>query len=152
KERGLDVRQFEASKVRGFGPALFGMKNPVVLYSIPPVPGLPAGEAMRRATDAASSVGAARFIYLSSTAVYGETPDGEWVDEDSSLALSDPEAMPRISDESAVETAALAGLPTVVLRLAAIYGPGRGVRERLRAGTYQLLDEGQHFFSRIHVD
>jgi hypothetical protein len=39
-----------------------------------------------------------------------------------------------------------------VLRLAAIYGPGRGVRERLRAGNYRLLDDGAHYFSRVHVD
>ena len=58
----------------------------------------------------------------------------------------------RIADESAVEIARLAGLSTVVLRLAAIYGPGRGVRERLKAGSYKLIDEGVHFFSRVHVD
>jgi hypothetical protein len=48
--------------------------------------------------------------------------------------------------------ARLAGLSTVVLRLAAIYGPGRGVRERLKAGTYKLIDDGAHYFSRVHVD
>src|SRR5205823_772842 len=52
----------------------------------------------------------------------------------------------------AVEMERIAGLPTVILRLAAIYGPGRGVRERLLAGTYQLVDEGAHYFSRVHVD
>jgi hypothetical protein len=40
----------------------------------------------------------------------------------------------------------------VVLRLSAIYGPGRGVRERLKAGNYKLIDDGSHFFSRVHVD
>ena len=60
--------------------------------------------------------------------------------------------MTRIAEESAVEMARLAGLRTVVLRLAAIYGPGRGVRERLKARTYKLIDEGEHYFSRVHVD
>src|SRR5262249_61640130 len=60
--------------------------------------------------------------------------------------------MTRIAEEQAVELARLSGLSTVVLRLAALYGPGRGVRERLRAGNYQLIDEGRHYFSRVHVD
>jgi len=72
--------------------------------------------------------------------------------QQSTVALSDGEALPRIADEGAVEGAQLSGLPTVVLRLAAIYGPGRGVRERLKAGTYKLVDEGAHMFSRVHVD
>ena len=60
--------------------------------------------------------------------------------------------MTRIAEESAVEMARLAGLSTVILRLAAIYGPGRGVRERLKAGSYKLIDDGEHYFSRVHVD
>src|SRR5262249_34384950 len=93
-----------------------------------------------------------RFIYLSSTAVFGETPYGEIVDEDTAISVTDAEAAPRIAEESAVETSRMAGLQTVVLRLAAIYGPGRGVRERLKAGTYQLVDDGMPYFSRVHVD
>ncbi len=149
---GAEIYGLDAAKQRAFGPALYGLSSPVVVYSIPPLAGQPPGESLRRAADAAGSVAASRFIYLSSTAVYGETPDGETVDEDSSVALGDPEAMTRIAEESAVEMARLAGLRTVVLRLAAIYGPGRGVRERLKARSYKLLDEGQHYFSRVHVD
>jgi nucleoside-diphosphate-sugar epimerase len=33
-----------------------------------------------------------------------------------------------------------------------VYGPGRGVRERLRKGEYRILDDGKHAISRIHVD
>ncbi len=40
----------------------------------------------------------------------------------------------------------------MILRLAAIYGPGRGVRERLKKGDYSLIDDGIHWFSRVHVD
>jgi tryptophan 2,3-dioxygenase len=149
---GAAVHQLDAAKVRAFGPALYNLRSPVVVYSIPPVVGMPPGEAIRRASEAAMSAGAQRFIYLSSTAVYGETPDGEIVDEETAIAMGDSEAQTRIAEEFAVESARLAGLSTVVLRLAAIYGPGRGVRERLKAGTYKLLDEGSHYFSRVHVD
>jgi nucleoside-diphosphate-sugar epimerase len=149
---GVEVYAMDAAKSRAFGPALYGLQSPIVVYSIPPLPNLPSGEVLRRAAEAASAVGAARFIYLSSTAVYGETPDGETVDEETPVALSDGEAATRIGEESAVDMARLSGLSTVVLRLAAIYGPGRGVRERLKAGSYKLIDDGEHFFSRVHVD
>jgi nucleoside-diphosphate-sugar epimerase len=151
-ELGVEVYAMDAAKSRAFGPSLYGLTSPIVIYSIPPLPNMPSGEALRRAADAAAAVGAARFIYLSSTAVYGETPDGETVDEETPVALGDAEAMTRIAEESAVDMARLTGLSTVVLRLAAIYGPGRGVRERLKAGSYKLIDDGVHFFSRVHVD
>jgi tryptophan 2,3-dioxygenase len=149
---GVQVQAFDATKSRAFSAALYGLTSPNVVYSIPPLPNRPSGEPLRRACEAATSVGANRFVYFSSTAVYGETPDGEIVDEDSSVALADPEAASRIGDESAVDVARLSGLHTIVLRLAAVYGPGRGVRERLKAGTYKLIDDGAHHFSRVHVD
>ncbi len=51
-----------------------------------------------------------------------------------------------------MQAASAAGLRTCILRLAAIYGPGRGVRQRLRAGDYKLIDGGEHWISRIHID
>jgi nucleoside-diphosphate-sugar epimerase len=151
-ELGARVQTLDASKPRQFGPALYGSRSPVIVYSIPSLGNMPAGEPVRRACEAALTVGATRFIYLSSTAIYGPTPDAEIVDEDSSLALYDGDAAPRVADESAVEGGRHSGLATVILRLAAVYGPGRGVRERLKAGNYKLIDEGEHMFSRVHVD
>lgn len=151
-ELGAEAHHLDASRPRQFGPALSGLRSPIVVYSIPPVPEMPAGEAVRRAADASLNVGAQRFLYLGSTAVYGETEHGATVDEESAVAIGDPVAQPRLADESAVDGARLAGLSTVVLRLSAIYGPARGVRERLKKGDYQLVDDGVHFFSRVHVD
>jgi nucleoside-diphosphate-sugar epimerase len=151
-ELGVQLHQIEASKRRTFGPVLYGAHDLIVVYSIPPVPGSPPGSTIARAAEAAQAAGARCFVYLGSTAVYGETPSGEVVDEDSPLAIGDSEAAPRIAEESAVDTARLAGLHTVILRLAAIYGPGRGVRERLKKGDYQLIDDGVHYYSRVHVD
>jgi nucleoside-diphosphate-sugar epimerase len=45
-----------------------------------------------------------------------------------------------------------APIEAVALRIAAIYGPGRGVQERLRAGAYRVPGDGQNFVSRVHVD
>lgn len=40
----------------------------------------------------------------------------------------------------------------LVLRPAAIYGPGRGIHASMRVGKYLLMGEGANFVSRIHVD
>lgn len=159
---GAEVGYLDASRPQMFQSALHGVPAPVVVYSIPGVPTLPAGEAARRAATAAQRAGARAFIYLSSSAVYGRTDPSsteEWVDEDSAVATSDPEAQMRLADEMSVQAVGQAGLRTVVLRLGAIYGPplgttqpGRGVRQRLRAGQYKLWDGGRFHFSRIFVD
>lgn len=83
----------------------------------------------------------ARVVYLSTTGVYGKT---RVVDENTPI---DPEGAPqRVTEEQRV----LAGpWSSLILRPAAIYGPGRGVHERVRLGTYQASD---NIVSRIHVD
>ena len=102
------------------------------------------------------------FIYLGSSAVYGRSEgnsNSDWVDEESTTAPSDPEAGTRLADEAAVASISQSGMRSVILRLAAIYGPSlaphlaaRGVRQRLRSGQYRLFDGGRYFFSRIFVD
>src|SRR5438128_10070886 len=52
-EAGAEVRAVDAVKSHQFGPALSGMTAPIVVYSLPPPPGYPAGEAVRRAASAA---------------------------------------------------------------------------------------------------
>ena len=86
-DRGAHVHPMDAAKLRAFGPALYGSASPYVIYSVPPLPNQPSGEAIRRAAEACTGVGAQRFVYLSSTAVYGETPDGDVVDEQPAFVL-----------------------------------------------------------------
>ena len=160
--QGAQVHYLEASRSHQFGPAMLGLDQPIVVYSIPGVIGMPQGEAVRRAASAALRVHARAFIYLGSSAVYGRSEgnsNADWVDEDSSTAPSDPEAATRLADEAAVASIAQSGMRTVVLRLAAIYGPAlaphlpaRGVRQRIRSGQYRLFDGGRYYFSRIFVD
>jgi nucleoside-diphosphate-sugar epimerase len=159
---GVDVHYLDASRARSFGPVLRSLPGAVVVYSIPGVPALPVGEAVRRAADAALQARAKAFIYLSTTGVYGRNEGFDldaWVDEDAAVDIHDPDMTSRLADEAATSAAAQAGLRTVVLRLSAIYGPplwpggnGRGVRARLRRGEYRLWDGGKYYFSRIHVD
>ena len=87
-----------------------------------------------------------RLVYLSTTSVYGATTV---VDERTPPA-------PRVERESlrlAAEGAAAQGpWATLVLRLAAIYGPGRGVHVAVRTGRFRAVETGRPVISRIHVD
>jgi nucleoside-diphosphate-sugar epimerase len=96
--------------------------------------------------------GARRLVYLSSTGVYAPG-GGARVDEDWPLAPATQAGARRLAAERAIaEAAARGGLPLVILRAAGIYGPGRGVAARLRAGTYRIVGDGAAHVSRVHVD
>jgi nucleoside-diphosphate-sugar epimerase len=123
------------------------------VYSIPPVAALPPGHAVRATLQAAAGGGIATLIHLSSSGLYGDHPDDDtWVDEDTPTAHDDPPMAGVNTDEAAIDGSTFGSLRTVILRLAPVYGPGRGVCTRLRAGTYRIIDEGQHIISRVHVD
>jgi nucleoside-diphosphate-sugar epimerase len=150
---GAQVKYLDGGVPKGFTAALNGMAGATVVYSIPPVTSLPPGQAMRAALQAAYGFGAACFIYFSSAGLYGAQPDDDaWIDEDTPLALDDAPMSNVRFDEDTILSSGFEALRTVILRLAPVYGPGRGVRERLRRNEYKILDEGQHAISRIHVD
>jgi nucleoside-diphosphate-sugar epimerase len=85
-----------------------------------------------------------RLIYVSSTGVYG-AGGGAWVDECWPLAPLTREGAARVAAEAALPASAIA------LRAAGIHGPGRGLVDRLRAGTYRIVGDGRAHVSRIHV-
>ncbi len=90
--------------------------------------------------------------YLSSTGVYGDH-DGAWVDELTPVKGNKERTKSRVvAERQWLSFALLHQIPTHVFRLGGIYGPGRGVINRLRAGMdKQTYKQGQ-YFSRIHVD
>jgi nucleoside-diphosphate-sugar epimerase len=126
RARGIDARPWDRSLVDGA----------IVVDSTPP------GIAPTELT------GVRRIVYLSSTGVYA-LGDGSWVDEDTPTAPSGPRGEARLAHERAL---AAAEIDHVILRVAAIYGPGRGVAERLRSGQYRVVGDGSNWVSRIHVD
>ena len=81
--------------------------------------------------------------YLSSTGVYGDTK-GAWVDESAALAG-------RRDGRNAADLA-WASIGARVFRLPGIYGPGRAMLERLKAGQAHRIDLPGQVFCRIHVD
>jgi nucleoside-diphosphate-sugar epimerase len=91
--------------------------------------------------------------YLSTTGVYGDA-DGAWVDEASSCKPDSPRGAERLKAEQAwLDAGREYGFVTEIFRLAGIYGPGRNILEKLRAGNYKAVQwQPPHFSNRIHVD
>ncbi len=118
----------------------------VVVDSVPAE--MERGAHMVRLAAAARAARVGRIIYLSATSVYGPG-DGSWVDEDTPALGTGARAQARLAEERALLAS---GVPGVSLRIASIYGPGRGVHERIRAGTHRVYGDGGSFLSRIHVD
>jgi nucleoside-diphosphate-sugar epimerase len=86
--------------------------------------------------------------YLSTTGVYGDT-GGAWVDESAPPNPRPGRSQARLKAEQAWRES---GLPVQILRLPAIYGPGRSPFESLRAGRSRLIHKPDQVFSRVHVD
>lgn len=108
-----------------------------VLHSVPSLPGLADGALLEGLRGRAK-----RVVYLSTTGVYG---DVDLVDEKTPVLT--PSA--RAQTEDAVRNGPWSSL---ILRPAAIYGPGRGVHVAMAQGRYTLLGDGSNYISRIHVD
>lgn len=87
-----------------------------------------------------------RMVYLSTTGVYGAQAE---VDEHTPAQPVTPQQQLRLAAEQAVLSGIAAPL---VLRPAAIYGPGRNAYESMRAGSYRLIEDGSRLTSFIHVD
>lgn len=86
------------------------------------------------------------LTYLSTTGVYGATRK---VDERTPASPQTERQKLRASAEDAVQSH---GCSALVLRPAAIYGPGRGVHQAMREGRFRLARDPSRLVSRIHVD
>lgn len=105
-------------------------------------------DGLRHLLDAVGSQGGQRLLFVSSSAVYGEHGDA-WVDEQT------PPAPPGFNGRVLLEAETYASerAPSVVLRLAGLYGPGRmQLIESLRSGAVRVPRKQAHWANRIHVD
>lgn len=88
-----------------------------------------------------------RFVFVSSTAVYGSSD--EWVNEDSPTEPAGFNGEALLRAEAYLR--AQLGDRLVVLRLAGLYGPGRTrILRRLRAGEVTVPDGEGHWVNRLH--
>ncbi|AFE04947.1 hypothetical protein COCOR_02964 [Corallococcus coralloides DSM 2259] len=120
--------------------ALSGAAGAHVVDSVPPDAGLDA-----RFAEALSRSRPSRFVYLSSTGVYGSARGH--VDESTPVDRTSAVSRARLEAEDL-----FLPLGASVMRIAGIYGPGRGTSGRLKAGTLRIPDSGGGRLSRIHVD
>ncbi len=144
-DRYSELRNLGA-KIRTLSPEEFP-KNATVIHSIPPLPE-PERSAIRNVIRAMAPQ---RIVYISSTGVYGSASE---VDEETPDAPVDEKGRARIDEEQWIEGR---GNPwsSLILRSAAIYGPGRGIHFRLREGRLKdgdLPRGAGATVSRIHVD
>jgi nucleoside-diphosphate-sugar epimerase len=133
-----DIVRFDASAE---APLDFVPDGARVLYSIPALTPDPAPAILARLTGRIE-----RLVYLSTTSVYGRQRE---VNEDTPVAPVSESARARVQAEIAALGGPWSGM---VLRPAAIYGPGRGVHVRMQQGTFRLAGAGMNFVSRIHVE
>lgn len=93
-----------------------------------------------------------KFIYTSSTSVYAQH-DGSLVTEQSPAQPEAATAGVLVETEELLLAAARKNFPAVVLRVAGIYGPGRGhaFKQFLR-GEARLEGDGSRFLNMIHRD
>jgi len=87
-----------------------------------------------------------RFIYISSTSVYGQT-DGEWVDENSPTEPTEPSGQVVLEAEQLLRSR----MPTaIILRFAGIFGPGR-LRKQVMTGE-PITGDPDRWLNLIHVE
>ncbi len=132
---GLTVLEYNASAIDSV-PA-----GGVVVHTVPPLP----AEENDGIRIFIQGIRPGRVIYISSTGVYGRQ---SFVDCSSAMEPSEEKGIRRMEEELWLGAQPWA---TMVIRPAAIYGPGRGIHVRLRDGKAPRA-EGNTFVSRVHVD
>jgi nucleoside-diphosphate-sugar epimerase len=116
-------------------------RRATLIHTIPPLAGDENREMRRRIRELAPK----RVIYISSTSVYGVTAV---VDETTPALPADDKGRRRIEEE---EWLSDGPWETMIVRAAAIYGPGRGIHVRVRDGRLPRTEPGG-ITSRIHAD
>lgn len=95
--------------------------------------------------------GVEKFVYTSSTGVYGQN-DGSVVNEQSSTEPESDTGKVLVATERILLDAAPA-FPAIVLRLAGIYGPGRGYwLKQFLSGQARIEGDGGRILNMIHRD
>jgi nucleoside-diphosphate-sugar epimerase len=150
RAKGYEVAQFAGEATdREVSKLLAGTTR--LLHSIPP--GADGDPVLVQYRDQLAALPSLHWIgYLSTVGVYGDQ-EGRWVDEAIAPKPNSARTEARVEAEKAwLEFGKEAGVPVQIFRLAGIYGPGRSVLDKLRAGTARRVKKDGQVFSRIHVE
>lgn len=147
----------------GLQPIVCDVLDPVSLRSLPKVESIAYCVALDRTTGismrrlyvdglanvlAALTLPAPRFIYVSSTSVYGQT-EGEEVNEQSSTAPQEESGNVVLEAEHLLR----ARLPSaIILRFGGIYGPGRLIRGQAIKENTPIVGDAEKWLNLIHVE
>jgi nucleoside-diphosphate-sugar epimerase len=92
------------------------------------------------------------IVYLSTIGVYGDH-GGAWIDETSRASPRSERGRDRLAAETQwIALGASIDVPVHILRLAGIYGPGRNLLLKLRAGEARRIVKPGQTFNRAHVE
>ncbi|HWE62838.1 MAG TPA: NAD-dependent epimerase/dehydratase family protein [Chloroflexota bacterium] len=92
------------------------------------------------------------FIFTSNAVVYGPG-GGAVLNEDSPCQPTFPLGRLNLLAEQELRRAETEhNLPVTILRLGAIYGPGRLSSALIREGRFRIIGNGRSWISRIHID
>jgi nucleoside-diphosphate-sugar epimerase len=144
----FDGSEPPASPAAGVRAPIFGA-NHVLLSIAPDESGDPV---LRHFADEIAAAKPKALVYLSTVGVYGDH-GGAWVDETSECRPVSKRSRERGAAEEAWRRFADdIGAPLAIVRLAGIYGPGRGPFEKVRRGAARRIVKPGQVFNRIHVD
>lgn len=147
--RGLTRKDFDLDHDADFGAELPSPYN--VIYTVPPASDTTSDTRLERLL-ANLHPAPRRFVYISTTGVYGDH-GGASVDENSPANPGSDHAARRVAAERALQaSAADSGCTAIILRVPGIYGPGRLGIERIREQVPIVREEDMGPGNRIHVD
>jgi len=123
----------------------------IVLYTVPPASEFESDVRLERLLEQLSPA-PQRFVYISTTGVYGNC-DGGSVDEETPVNPQADRAMRRVAAEELLRSwGAENSCEALALRVPGIYGPGRLGIERVRQGLPLIAESDAGPGNRIHVD
>jgi nucleoside-diphosphate-sugar epimerase len=107
----------------------------------------------RNLLDWLASAPPKKYVYTSSTSVYGQT-DGSSVKESSPTEPKSETAQILVETERLLlDAASQKNFPVVILRVAGIYGPGRGhLFQQYLRDEAKISGKGERFINMIHFD
>ena len=109
-------------------------------------------EGTRNLLDALQGCTLTRYVYESSTAVYGQTA-GEWIDEDVPREPTSKMGKLRVQAEDLLMNACKnGGLPLIILRPSSIYRPEGVINKKIREGTYTLTTDPGKMMNHIYIN